>query len=270
MMSRIKVSRFNSILAAMAFTLGLAAQSSAAFSADMIEVEISGAVLKPGTYQFERGARLNSAAVAGQVSASAWFLGAALLRSSAIADQTRLKAGILFELKMNTVHAQSNNDDALVALLARYYQAIDAMPVTGRVQTEMDPLSQLFPPNNDLLELGDNLIYPTRPNQVRVIGAVVEDCILPHDGAMQLHDYISDCRPHRLADRDTAYVIQPDGNVSQHGRAYWNLEEANVAVGAVIYVPVREAVLSAQTADLNADVAAMLGTQYQLGGRFDE
>lgn len=250
--------------------VGLSAQTIAAPTADTLEVAIQGAVLQPGVYTFERGARLSNAAVAGQVSSEAWFLGAAWLRREAIEPQTRLKAGILFELKVNGVHAQAQNDSDLVALLGRFNTAVDAMPVTGRVPTELEPLELLFLENNELLAHGDRLLYPSRPDQVRVLGAVVEDCVLPHDPALQLHDYLAICRRHALADRDTAYLIQPDGHVSQHGVAYWNLQEANVAVGAVIYVPLHNRTLSPTTDGLNDDMAAMLATQYQLGGRFDE
>jgi hypothetical protein len=235
-----------------------------------IKVDIRGAVLQPGTYQLESGARLNAAAIAGQVSSQAWFLGAALLRQSAIEEQTRLKAGIVFELQMNGVHARSRNDDALQALLDRLYNSVQAMTVTGRVHTKMDPLAQLFIQNNALLEESDRLLYPYRPSQVRVMGAVVDNCLLQHDPAMQLHDYVDACQRHDAADRDMAYVIQPDGSASQHGVAYWNLDEASVAVGAVIYVPLKERKLSPTSTGLNDDMAAMLATQYTLGGRFDE
>ena len=238
--------------------------------ADTIEVTVAGQVLKPGVYAFDQGARLNNAAIAGQVSANAWFLGAALLRDSAMEEQTRLKAGLLFELNMNGVHAKSQNDEALLALLGRMHSTVDAMPVTGRVKAEMDPLSQLAIQNNDLLEDGDTLLYPTRPDQVRVVGAVAEPCVLQHDPSMLMHDYLAACENHRAADRNIAYLIQPDATVSQHGIAYWNLEEANVAVGAVIYVPMSESKLSEQSAGLNEDMAAMLATQYMLGGDFDE
>lgn len=239
-------------------------------SAETIDVTVAGQVLKPGVYRFEEGARLNNAASAGQVSASAWFLGAALLRDSALEAQTRLKAGLLFELNMNGVHARSRNNEPLQALLGRLHATVDAMPVTGRIQAEMDPLSQLALQNNDLLQHGDTLLYPARPDQVRVMGAVVENCILKHDPLMQLHDYLAACESHRAADRNIAYLIQPDASISQHGIAYWNLEEANVAVGAVIYVPLEKSKLSEQSAGLNEDMAAMLATQYMLGGRFDE
>lgn len=264
-----RLKQWATVILALAATAlpGLAASAP---TSNTLEVEIRGAVLQPGVYSFKPGARLNDAAVASQVSSDAWFLGAALLKRNAIEAQTRLKAGILFELQTNQVHARAGNDDQLLALLTRLNTAVQAMPVTGRVQAEMDPLQQLFISNNDLLEHGDRLLYPSRATQVRVTGAVEQDCVLDHAAQMQLHDYRAACPQLGLADRDTSYLIQPDGNVSQHGAAYWNLEKANVAVGAVIYIPMKKRKLSPTTVGLNDDIAAMLATQYQLGGRFDE
>jgi len=256
--------------ALLALTFWLPLTAVAAAGTESIQVQVRGAALQPGTYQLDAGSRLNNAAAAGQVRADAWFLGAALLRRSAMEDQTRLKAGLLFELETNRVHARSRNDDDLYSLLGRFNSTVESFPITGRVTAEMDPLAQLLIDNNDLLEHGDQLIYPTRANQVRVMGAVSEPCVLDHDPAMQLDDYLSACNRHSAADRDTAYLIQPDGHVSQHGVAYWNQEEADVAVGAVIYVPVQQRMLAPSSTGLNEDMAAMLATQYTLGGRFDE
>src|SRR5690554_7895756 len=101
-------------------------------------VSISGAVLKPGTYQWHADARLHDATVAGQVRADAWFLGAALLRTSAIEPQQRLKAGVLFDLRVNRLHARAENNAALLALTERLVGMVDGMAVTGRVPAELN------------------------------------------------------------------------------------------------------------------------------------
>ena len=255
------------------YLLGLALFSqiaTAQLATEPFNVKISGAVAKPGTYTFEPGSRLNNAAVTAQVSSRAWFLGAALLRESAEESQQRLKAGLLFELGANRVHARAEGNVQLGELMERQYSAVSAMPVTGRVVAELDPLQQLLIANNELLEPGDQLLYPLRPSQVRVTGAVAQDCVLEHDPALQLTDYLQQCQKHPLADLSTAYVVQPNGSWSSYGIAYWNEQPANVAVGAVIYRPVQTGDLSPASTGFNRDMAAMLATQYQLGGRFDE
>lgn len=233
-------------------------------------VTISGAVIKPGTYDFPAGARLHDASVTAQINAQAWFLGAALLRQSAMEPQQRLKVGLLFELNANRVHALAMEDAELHELITRLYRAVEAMPVTGRTVAQLDPLQQLILSNNPLLENGDRLLYPRKAEQVRITGAVMADCVLPHDPSWQMLDYLKACQRHPLAERNSAYLIQPNGTWQTYGIAYWNLQPADVATGAIIYLPPQPKRLSPSTRGLNNDMAAMLATQYQLGGRFSE
>lgn len=234
-------------------------------------VSVAGAVLRPGTFEWHADARLHDAVVAGQVRADAWFLGAALLRKSELEPQQRLKAGVLFDLRMNRIHARATNNAPLLQLLERLDDQVDAMAVTGRVPAQLDPFQLLIRHNNHLLQPGDRLIYPLRPSQVRVMGAVEADCALAFDAGLALKDYLRLCAAHPAADRNLVQVIQPDGRVEEVGIAHWNEQQkVNIAVGAIIYRPLSPAQISPDTADLNRDMAALLATQYQLGGRFSE
>ena len=233
-------------------------------------IYIDGAVLKPGEYQWHQGARLHDAVVAGQVSAQAWPLGAALLRQSAIEPQQRLKAGVLYELRANGLYARGENDPELQQLLERLESFVERLPVTGRVVAQLDPFQLLIPSKNELLEAGDELVYPRRPSTVRVLGAVAADCQLPFDTASRLKDYLRQCPAHPAADRNYVHVIQPDGTTERVGIAHWNQQQVTLAVGAIIYRPVNPAILSPETQDLNGDMAALLATQYSLGGRYSE
>ena len=233
-------------------------------------VGISGAVLKPGSYQWHAEARLRDAAVAGQVRADAWFLGAALLRQSELEPQQRLKAGVLFDLRVNRIHARATNNAALLEVVDRLDAQVQPLQVTGRVPAQLDPFQLLILQNNELLQAGDSLVYPTRPAHVRVMGAATEDCHLAFDPALALKDYLRQCPPHAAADRNLVYIVQPDGNVEEVGIAHWNEQQVNIAVGAVVFRPLNSRMLSPETVDLNRDMAALLATQYQLGGRFSE
>lgn len=233
-------------------------------------IYIDGAVLKPGEYQWHQGARVHDAVVAGQVSSQAWPLGAALLRQSAIEPQQRLKAGVLYELRANSLYARGENAPELQQLLDRLESFVEHLPVTGRVVAQLDPFQLLIPSKNELLEAGDELVYPRRPSAVRVLGAVAADCQLPFDAALQLKDYLRQCPAHPAADRNYVHVIQPDGTTERVGIAHWNQQQATLAVGAIIYRPLNPAVLSPETQDLNGDMAALLATQYSLGGRYSE
>lgn len=254
------MSRLAASLARATLLLGLTLPG-AAFSAEPLAVTVEGLVLRPGTYSWPAGARLSDASVAAQVRADAWFLGAALLRQSAIQPQQKLKAGVLFDLRSNLVHWQADDKPAGVELANRLLAAVEGMPVTGRVPAQLDPLQQLALSRNALLENRDRIVYPPRASQVRITGAVQADCVLNFDPAWQPVDYLARCPRHELADPSYVDVIQPDGRVQRHGVALWNREAGNVAVGAVLYVPVDSKHLAQNAQGLNEDLVALLATQ---------
>lgn len=231
---------------------------------------ISGAVFKPGEYPWRTGARLHEATVAGYVRADAWFLGAALLRQEALEPQLRLKTGVLFDLRVNQVHARAAGNARLQQLLERLEQQVHELPVTGRIKAQLDPFQLLILKNNALMHPGDHLIYPLRPDQVRVMGAVQQDCELTFEPTLALKHYLRQCPRHAMADRDQIYVIQPDGHIQSVGIAHWNQQQVILAVGSIIYRPLKQAKLSPETPDVNADFVAFLATQHALGGRFNE
>ena len=249
-------------------SVGLLLASGSVTQAD--NIHISGAVLQPGSYQWHAEARLRDATVSGQVRADAWFLGAALLRDSALEPQQRLKAGVLFDLRVNKLHARNENNITLLELVERLEQQVANMPLTGRIPAELNPFQLLIPRHNQLLEPGDRLVYPTRPAHIRVMGAVAADCELAFDPALTLRNYLRQCPVYPGVDRNLVHVIQPDGSVEEVGIAHWNAQPVNLAVGAVIYRPVNPGRLSPDTPEMNADIAALLATQYRLGGHFSE
>src|SRR5690606_35470208 len=159
---------------------------------------------------------------------------------------------------------------ALYTLLEDFTQQVQDMPVTGRVPAELNPLQLMIPTRNPLLEPGDRLVYPTRPDHVRVLGAVQAPCVLAFDVQAQLRAYLRQCPAHAAMDKDQVFVIQPDGRVQEVGIAARNAQPVNIAVGAVIYRPVSSALLSPDTPGFIRDAADLLAIQYRLGGCFSE
>lgn len=224
---------------------------------------VTGAVLQPGEYYWKEGARLHDASVAAQVAQGAWFMGATLQRDSAKTDQQKLKLGLLFDLRSAKVRSRFSADPTAQQLIDKMIAAVQAMPVTGRIQVEMNPLKQRLIQYNPLLEPGDVISYSTRPSSIKVTGAVMADCELTHVYSANANTYLDSCPPHPLAATDTLYIIQPDGVVQHVGHAYWNQQKAPIAVGATLYIPINEALLeqSGNPSTFNEDMAAFIATQ---------
>jgi hypothetical protein len=232
-------------------------------AATPIRVQSDGAVSHPGTLTLKQRARLSDAALAAQPRPDAYLLGAAWLRVNLQRPQLRLKAGVLFDLGQLQQRALQGDHTGLATLAVRLRRWLAAMPVTGRQPALLDPRAvEINAAANHRLVDGDRLVYPQRPGDIRVVGAVQHACRLPLVPLQDARRYLAGCPGDRMADPDTIYVIEPDGRVFVQGIALWNRSAPLVlAPGAVIYVPLRSSAIKPIDPSLNHDLATFLSTQ---------
>lgn len=234
-----------------------------------VSVIVSGEVERPGAQVLQGNARLADAAAAAQVRLDAYVLGASWTQTSQLLPQRRLQAGLLYELGAIADRARDDGDTALAGLSSGLRQWLQAMPVTGRraVRT-LDPGALVANDADNLpLDEGDTLSYPRRPSTVRVVGAVEKPCDVPHVALQDARRYVKAC-PTQLADRDSLFVIQPDGQVFELGIALWNgSPPMALAPGAIIYVPLdKRRLAGAADESFNLEMAQFIATQPLAGG----
>lgn len=231
--------------------------------ANAVEVQLSGAVTVPGTKHLPAHARLSDAALASPLRDDAYPLGASWQRQSLRVEQTRLKAGLLFDLDSTRAKAQRDDLIALADTIASLREWIAPMPVTGRATALLDPRAvEITAAENKRVDEGDVLFYPSRPDTIRVVGAVEHACDLPLVPLQNADDYLSGCALSNAADHDWIFVIQPDGQWVKQGAGLWNPGHAMpLAPGAIIVVPLRESGLHAVSPELNQELTAFLATQ---------
>jgi len=228
------------------------------------QVQVSGAVAHPGHLELTGPARISDAALAAKPLPQAYVRGAAWLRPSLMEAQQRLKAGVLFDLATLRQHARANDHKELANRSDALLHWLHALPVTGRQSPALlDPRAvEVNEPENRRLAAGDTLFYPLRPDGVRVVGAVQEACALPLVPLQDARLYLAACPLSNAADKDSIYVIEPDGRVFVQGVALWNRDTPHaLAPGAMIYVPLRESAARKVDATMNSDIAAFLATQ---------
>ncbi|WP_422775625.1 capsule biosynthesis GfcC family protein [Pseudomonas jessenii] len=226
-------------------------------------VTVTGDVQNAGAFTFVPGTRLLDAVSEARPNAESYWLAAAWLHQPLLEQQTRLKAGVLFDLKLLQRGALLEEKSGLAALAARLFEEVSRLPVTGRKVAVLDPvaLEVGFAPNYSLSD-GDQLIYPLRPTTVTVLGAVEQPCTLPYRALLPAQEYLKSCLPVTDADADYLWLIQPDGLVKRVGNAAWNREDGVIAAaGSTILVPVRNDDLDLPTPDLNEQLAQFLATQ---------
>lgn len=251
--------------AGLAVALALVTAVASAQSPATIQVRAAGAVAQAGSLTLSASARLATLARAAAVRTDAYILGAAWLRPSLQSSQTRLKAGLLYDLGVMRREAAAGGQPAMAELATRLRAMVNAMPVTGRkVGATLEPHAlQVTPQANLPLADGDVLYYPARPETVRVVGAVVKPCAVAHVGLRDARDYLAQCPPSALADGDRLYVIEPDGRVFEQGIAAWNASPPMpVAPGAVLYVPLSPGMLRlGASRSFDRDMADFIATQ---------
>ncbi len=244
---------------------GLVATAAHAQSSQRVTVAAAGEVEHPGAIVFEGKPRLSDVVKAAQVGRNAYPVGAAWLRRSAQAEQTRLKTGLVYELGLIGHKAVADRRESLATLAQQMRDWIGQMPVTGRkvVRTLEPHALQVSAPDNFPVADGDRLIYPSRPQWVTVAGAVQQPCHLPHTGLADARQYLAQCAASSFANQDVVYVIEPDGEVFEQGVALWNRSPPMaVAPGTVLYVPLgARAIAHAVDEKFNRDMADFLATQ---------
>ena len=243
-----------------ALALGVAVSSSL-HAAPSITVEVLGSVRNPGMLTLPVTSRLSDAALAGVPDDRSYMLGAALLKRSELVVQTRLKAGLLFDLEAIESRESSDPDGSVAA--THIAREMSAMPVTGRIRQGLAPRAlEMELSSNRPLADGDKLYYPTRPSTVTVLGAVEQPCSIPHRPLQRPLDYARQCPALLAASKDDLFVIQPDGETQKIGIALWNRSsESTLAPGAIIFVPLNARTTRDVSPDFNEDAARFLATQ---------
>lgn len=226
-------------------------------------ITVTGDVSKPGDIPFTNGMRLQDAIDKAMPNPQSYWLAAAWLHQPLLEEQTRLKVGVLFDLKMLLRGSLLNNNPDLAALAERLIKDIEQLPITGRKVAQLDPVAiEVKFARNYLLSDGDHLIYPERPNNVTVLGAVKQKCTLPYQAMKETRDYLESCPRLAEAETDFLWLINPDGTYRRVAIAAWNRQDGiYAAAGSTILVPVDNNNSDLPTPDLNEQLAQFLATQ---------
>lgn len=226
-------------------------------------VTVTGDVANPGPVELPAGGRLLDVINEAVPNAEGYWLAGVLLRQSLLEEQTRLKAGVLFDLDVLQRMALLFDMPSRVALAQRLTEQVRQMPVTGRQIADLDPVAvEVGFARSIRLDDGDRLIYPKRIDEVEVLGAVAEPCHLPYQPLQEAREYLQGCSILSDAEADYLWLIQPNGVTRRVGIAHWNRESGHMPVaGSKILVPVKNDDLDPPLPELNQQLAELIATQ---------
>lgn len=205
-------------------------------------VYIAGEFIRPGYYDIRRGERLSELiARAGGLTEQAYPYGAIFTREPVKRIQQIGFQRAARELTSAIAVAAVQNQVDITGLLQfqQYARQLDSVEALGRVVIEADPtVLQVRPELDVVLQPGDRLYMPKRPNFVVVIGDVLNPGAMQFISGNSADTYIRQAGGLQYsADEDRIFVVYPNGAAEPLGVTVWNYNPVQIPPGSTIVVP---------------------------------
>jgi len=216
-------------------------------------VLLSGEFVRPGAYDIRRGERLSELiARAGGLTPQAFPYGAVFTRESVRQRQQEGFARSARELESGMVQVATAQASAGGTMARNGVDLADAVRAgrelaaslrearaAGRMVIEANPVILAARPELDvLMEPGDTVTVPKRPNEVTVVGSVLNPGSLQFHSGWKAAAYVSAAGgPQRFADPSRAFIVLPNGSSAPAGLTGWMSGGPPVPPGSLIVVP---------------------------------
>ncbi len=212
---------------------------------DTRPILLVGEFVRPGLYQIRRGERLSEVVTrAGGLTPQAYPYGAVFTRerTKQIEKVGFERAARELEIALATALSQRSlglNAAAGASALQNLADQFRAAEPVGRVVIEADPtVLQVRPELDTVLEGGDKLFMPKRPNSVTVIGDVLNEGTLQFLPGARVDEYIDKAGGfRRSADEGRVFVILPNGEAQPVSVSAWNYTPVAIPPGSTVVIP---------------------------------
>ena len=206
-------------------------------------VLLTGEFIQPGVYTIRKGEKLSALiARAGGITDQAYSYGAIFTRKRVqeIQREELRKTARHLQSAMISASVKKNIEaDSLAAAQQLTNQLVNAK-IIGRVVIEADPLKiSLDPALDTILEAGDALYIPKRPNFIIAMGDVLNPGALQFVPGKNIVDYINEVGSYtRSADEGRIYIVYPNGVARPINLSSWG-GDRNISIppGTAIVVP---------------------------------
>ncbi|MBE9604347.1 SLBB domain-containing protein [Acetobacteraceae bacterium H6797] len=218
---------------------------------DIGPVTLVGEFVRPGVYDIRRGEKFSEViARAGGLTPQAYPYGAVFTRESVRQRQQDGFARTARELENSLIQvaagqavagSRSGGIDLGSAITAGRELAgsLREARAAGRMTVEANPVILAAKPELDvLLEPGDLIAIPKRPNEVTVVGSVLNPGSLQFNSGWRAERYVNAAGgTQRFADPTRAFVVLPNGQSVPAGIGAWQQGGPPVPPGSLVVVP---------------------------------
>jgi protein involved in polysaccharide export with SLBB domain len=227
-------------------------------------VLLSGEFNRPGLYSIRKGETLSQLiARAGGLSPLAYPYGAIFTRRSVKEQQQEglRRTGRELATSLLSVSARKESNAGALAAGQQLIQQLSTVEAPGRVVIEADPRVLAVRPDLDtVLESGDALVMPKRPNFVLALGDVSNPGALQFIPGKRAGDYLRESGGlQSSADGKRAFLVLPNGAAQPVSNSHGWSDGRDVVVppGSTIIVP--KNIDPLYKLDVARDVAGIVG-----------
>jgi len=207
-------------------------------------VRVSGELFHPGVYEIRKGEKLSELlARAGGLTQFSYPQGTVFLRPRIKEEKRQFYAkaandimqNALFSLTREKVDGQGVGNTNAILQIA---QQIKATNPIGRMVVESDPtVLQVRPELDVMLEPGDEVHIPRRPNTILVMGEVLNPGALQFVAGKKADEYVREAGGlSQFADSDYIIAVYPNGQAEPIKLSSWNFTPTLLPPGSAIYV----------------------------------
>ncbi|GER01339.1 sugar transporter [Iodidimonas gelatinilytica] len=224
-------------------------------------VLLSGEFRRPGVYSIKRGETLMEVMErAGGLTEQAYPFGAVFTRVRVKQEQQESFRRTARELNNALALAMVQNNISGNALTAAsgLVNSFAMVEAAGRVVVEADPRVLQQEPDRDLvLEGGDSIFMPKRPNFVLTAGDLLNPGALQFRPGKTLEDYLGEAGGFQeTADKGRVFIVFPNGVAQPVTMSRWSRSSVMVPPGSTIVVP--KDVNPLQTLNIVREIAGVL------------
>ena len=206
-------------------------------------ITVTGQVNRPGDYSIQQGdSILDIINRAGGYTEDSYSEGSVFLRKNVALSQKKAFERSADELE-NTIieiitQGTANLSEGTIAPLSALITKLRNTKPLGRMVVDVDYLDlKTNSANNFLVEEGDSLHIPRRPNSISVVGEVLNSSTIVFQPKLSVNNYLDLAGGlNNAADKNRIFVIYPDGKSKLIKRSLFASRD-NLLPGSTIVVP---------------------------------